>query len=68
MQVLGHEVGNIYTRSELKHLIQIHVENPQHQVHAIPLVMILSSIPDAVISFWMPLARLHTTCLLVWAF
>lgn len=41
MQVLGHEVGNIYTRSELKHLIQIHVENPQHQVHAIPLVMIL---------------------------
>ncbi|KAK9909389.1 hypothetical protein WJX75_001507 [Coccomyxa subellipsoidea] len=30
-KVLGHEVGNIYTRSELKHLIQIHVENPQHQ-------------------------------------
>ncbi|CAL8467383.1 g6920 [Coccomyxa elongata] len=30
-KILGHEVGNIYTRSELKHLIQIHVENPVHQ-------------------------------------
>ncbi len=29
-------MGNIYTRSELKHLIQIHVENPQHQVHGCP--------------------------------
>jgi len=32
MQILGREVGNFYTRSELKHLIQIHVENPEHPV------------------------------------
>ncbi len=31
MQALGREVGTIYTRSELKHLIGIHVENPEHQ-------------------------------------
>ena len=30
-QVLGREVGTIYTRSELKHLIGIHVENPEHR-------------------------------------
>ena len=24
-------MGNIYSRAELKHLIQIHVENPAHQ-------------------------------------
>jgi len=30
-QALGREVGTIYTRSELKHLIGIHVENPEHQ-------------------------------------
>ena len=30
-QVLGREVGTIYTRSELKHLIGIHVENPERQ-------------------------------------
>lgn len=34
VQILGREVGNIYSRSELKHLIQIHVENPEHQVCA----------------------------------
>ena len=32
MQILGREVGNFYTRSELKHLIQIHVENSEHPV------------------------------------
>ena len=32
MQILGREVGNFYTRSELKHLIQMHVENPEHPV------------------------------------
>jgi hypothetical protein len=31
LQILGREVGNIYSRAELKHLIQIHVENPEHQ-------------------------------------
>ena len=31
VQILGREVGNIYSRAELKHLIQIHVENPEHQ-------------------------------------
>ena len=31
-QILGREMGNIYSRSELKHLIQIHVENPGDQV------------------------------------
>ena len=31
-QILGREMGNIYSRSELKHLIQIHVENPGVQV------------------------------------
>ncbi len=32
VQILGREVGNFYTRSELKHLIQMHVENPEHPV------------------------------------
>ena len=30
-QVLGEEVGTVYSRNELKHLINIHVENPEHQ-------------------------------------
>ena len=35
MQILGREVGNFYTRSELKHLIQMHVENPEHPVSCV---------------------------------
>ena len=30
-KILGREVGTIYSRAELKHLITIHVENPEHQ-------------------------------------
>lgn len=30
-RILGREVGTIYSRAELKHLITIHVENPEHQ-------------------------------------
>ena len=37
MQILGREVGNFYTRSELKHLIQMHVENPEHPVRSAAL-------------------------------
>ena len=31
-KILGREVGTIYSRAELKHLITIHVVNPVHQV------------------------------------
>ena len=30
-KALGREVGTIYSRAELKHLITIHVENPEHR-------------------------------------
>ena len=39
MQVLGREVGNFYTRSELKHLIQIHVEHPENKVSGSALLL-----------------------------
>ena len=34
LQVLGQEVGTVYSRQELKHLINIHVENPEHQTES----------------------------------
>ena len=43
-KALGREVGTIYSRAELKHLITIHVENPEHREESGSEFVVLSGV------------------------